>query len=509
MANLLIGSSNVARFYGAGSFKNYREYNLIKCTNNDSFVAHMENLSSTNKSVLISVVENFLADKVGDRESEVDQLVDKSVRSFLTTISEAAIRLPDTRFGIVMPLGRPALKWYHGRVGEISSFITSGLRHLIFDNKIDNLMKIDCIPSASQQFEQDQVHLTPSSGKLFLTEMLSVAEVFFESGKRPNDEDADRSDTEARLTLENRLLSIERQLSNQEKLNFENNLSLARIREELDTAANVKREDRLVITGIKSADPLPTDRRLRVAALKKIATNIFETLIPAFQGKIAFVNLGKGKTQSIPMMEVKLDTVENAGAIRKAFADKRSKKELPDSWSNLFITNSVNLATRIWIDVMKSIARKITSKSELAYVSGFISRPMLHIKAAPVVANSRPLRSFIFIDAVSKFGRLLRFEDLDAAYSRVGNAFEGQVAQNFVVMNNQDHDNFRSGASSGHFGSGAHPSGSSTGSRSGSGPGSGAQAGSRGGSAYRGDRGKGSKRFGDDMNGQRDKYRKN
>jgi hypothetical protein len=339
--------------------------------------------------------------------------------------------------------------------------------------------------------------------------MLSVSEVFFESGKRPNDDDAEGTDTGARLSLENRLLSIERRLSNQEKLNFENNLSLARIREELDTAANVKREDRLVITGIKSSDPLPTEGRLRVAALKKIATDIFETLIPAFQGKIAFVNLGKGKTQSIPMMEVKLDSVENAGAIRKAFADKRSKKELPESWSNLFITNSVNLATRVRIDLMKSIARKITNKSELAYVSGFISRPMLHIKAAPVVANSRPLRSFTFIDAVSKFGRLLRFEDLDAAYSRVGNAFEGQVAQNFVVMNNQDHDSFRTGASGGSFGSGAPPGGSRSG--SGSSSRAGAHAGGRGGGAsHRGDRAKGgSKRFGEEMNGQKDKHRKN
>jgi hypothetical protein len=209
------------------------------------------------------------------------------------------------------------------------------------------------------------------------------------------------------------------------------------------------------------------------------------------------------------MMEVKLDSVENAGAIRKAFADKRSKKELPESWSNLFITNSVNLATRVRIDLMKSIARKITNKSELAYVSGFISRPMLHIKAAPVVANSRPLRSFTFIDAVSKFGRLLRFEDLDAAYSRVGNAFEGQVAQNFVVMNNQDHDSFRTGASGGSFGSGAPPGGSRSG--SGSSSRAGAHAGGRGGGAsHRGDRGKGgSKRFGEEMNGQRDKHRKN
>jgi hypothetical protein len=69
-------------------------------------------------------------------------------------------------------------------------------------------------------------------------------------------------------------------------MNFENNLLLARIREDQDTATNVKREDRLIITGIKMSDPLPTDARLRVEALKKVAIDIFEMLIPNFQGKI-------------------------------------------------------------------------------------------------------------------------------------------------------------------------------------------------------------------------------
>jgi hypothetical protein len=68
MANLLVGSSNVARFYEMAIFKQYREYKLVKCTNGTAFEAHMENLTY---SKMISVVENFLADKV----EEVEPLV--------------------------------------------------------------------------------------------------------------------------------------------------------------------------------------------------------------------------------------------------------------------------------------------------------------------------------------------------------------------------------------------------------------------------------------------------
>jgi hypothetical protein len=277
-------------------------------------------------------------------------------------------------------------------------------------------------------------------------------------------------------------------MNDQLKTNDANNLVLARIREEVDVASNVKKEDRVILTGLKSTTPLPTDPRQKSEKLKEIAMEIFRAIIPDFKGKIAYVNQGKGKTQAVPMMEVKLDSVEHAAAIRKVFATKRSKKELPKDLDSLFVTNCVNLATRVRIDVMKAIARKLTTTKELAYVSGFISRPMMHIKKLPSTQNARPIKSFTFIDSVTKFGHLVKRMDLDAAYSRAGNAFEGQIEQNFVVLNTSDHNLFRSGASasSSKTGSSWYPGRGSATPRGG---------GTKGGLG----RGKGKKRSGEDM----------
>jgi hypothetical protein len=164
---------------------------------------------------------------------------------------------------------------------------------------------------------------------------------------------------------------------------------------------------------MKLGKPLPSKSRQKIEALKTITHEIFEMLIPGFKGKISFIKIGKGQSHAMPMIEVKLDSIESAVVIRKSFAARRAKTKLPGEWSSLFITNCVNLATRIRIDILKAIACKITNKKELAFVSGFISRPIMHVKDATAATNSRPLRSFAFVDAVSKFGRQMRFEDLN------------------------------------------------------------------------------------------------
>jgi hypothetical protein len=106
---------------------------------------------------------------------------------------------------------------------------------------------------------------------------------------------------------------------------------------------------------------------------------------------------------------------------------------------SLFVSNSVSLATRVHVDILKAIARKLTNTQDLAYVAGFTSRPMLHIrKAGPPSPNLKPLMSYTFIDTVSKFGHLVRADDLEAAYGRAGRTFNGQLQQNFVVLNEQD-----------------------------------------------------------------------
>jgi hypothetical protein len=135
------------------------------------------------------------------------------------------------------------------------------------------------------------------------------------------------------------------------------------------------------------------------------------------------------------MVEVKLDSMINALAIRKAFAEKRKNRKLPQSVESLFVTNCVNLATRVRIDVLRAIAKKVTNDKDIAYVSGFISRPMMHIKSPTA---GRPLKSFTYIDAISRFHNILTKEDLLTAYEGAGRAFSGQLEQNFVVLNKAD-----------------------------------------------------------------------
>jgi hypothetical protein len=499
MANLLIGSSNVSRFYNPKQFKDHREYKMVKCTDIDSFKAHMIDINKNNKCVVISVIENFIEDWVKDRTEEPEEPIGECIEAFVETIATTIKRLPGTRFGVVLPMGRPARDWYQSRLGEISSKLNLGIGSLVATKTGNNITKIECISTLSQQFEHDNVHLTPAAGKAFVDFILGQAEDFFDADLVEVDEDDGMISSEgeevdeAAIRLENRLLKIESQLKSQITTNMTNNLMLARIREEVDTAANIKKEDRIILTGLKSKTPLPVEARKRDEFLRDMATNIFKTLIPDYKGKIIFVNQGKGKTHLVPMMEIKLDSVANAEAIRKTFAEKRAKKSLPKDLDTLFVTNSVNLATRIRIDVMKAISRKLTTRQEQAYVSGFISRPMMHIKKLPIAANSRPIKSFTFIDAITKFRHLVSYDDLSAAYSRVGNAFGGQLTQNFVVLNDQDQDKFNSGAREEGPRSAGYPGGSS-------------QRGSRGGASYRGDRG--SKRHAEDSSSSSSKNRK-
>jgi hypothetical protein len=217
-------------------------------------------------------------------------------------------------------------------------------------------------------------------------------------------------------------------------MNFSNSLMFARIREELDTASNKSKEDRVMIDGIRTKSPLPADTRGRIYKLRAIAKMIFEQIMPGFKGKIVYLTQGKKQSHLVPMLEVKMNNVEHIIEIRKAFADRRKKKDLPEDLNELFISNSVNLATRIRVDIMKAIAKKITNDRELAYVAGFISRPMMHIRKAGPQTTDRPLMSYNFIEAVSRFGMKLKEADLGEAYHRASQIFAGQFRQNFVVL---------------------------------------------------------------------------
>jgi hypothetical protein len=444
MANTLIGSSNVYRFYNPRSFTSTREYTLLKCTQVEVLKATLSSLKEDSKVVILSVVENFIVDAVGTNTKNPEKAIKECIDDFLKDVDEAALRLPETRFGVVLPLGRPSLLWYQERIGKITEYVKESFKNP--DNKKpNNVIKINCIPSAAQQFDTDMVHLTSSSAKVFLNTILEAAECFLtsvdtDSGAR--EEEGEVIDLEANKTLEERLEALEKKFEDQSNLNFTNSLMFARIREELDTTSNKAKEDRVVINGIRLKSPLPADTRGRIDKLRAIAKTIFEQIMPGFKGEIVYLTQGKKHSHLIPMIEVKIDKVEHAIEIRKAFAERRKKKDLPEDLNDLFISNSVNLATRIRVDILKAIAKKITNDKELAYVAGFVSRPMMHIRKAGPPTKDRPLKSYNFIEAVSRFGMKLKEEDLGAAYNRAGQTFAGQFKQNFVVLREEQDRSF-------------------------------------------------------------------
>jgi hypothetical protein len=168
MANLLIGSSNVNRHYRAADFPDNRQYKMLKCTTIEGYTAYMEGMVADNKNVLISVIENFVVDAVGGDSTRPEVAIDECIKGFLATTLEAAVKFPKTKFGIVLPLRRPAVPWYNDRVDSISMFMIDGIKAMISERSVNNVAVINCISVASQQFNADRIHLTAPSASVFL-----------------------------------------------------------------------------------------------------------------------------------------------------------------------------------------------------------------------------------------------------------------------------------------------------------------------------------------------------
>ena len=234
MSNLLagkiiLGSSNVYRLYDNGNKAAIKDYKMIKCTRAETFDAHMSNLNEESGMVLVSVVENFITDAVTN-ESEPDAEIVHCLDSFWGVIESAATRLPATKFGIVMPLGRPRHAWYQDRVVEIAGKLSGGIRAMSVKNGSINVASIKCSPESTQDFMDDGVHLTVASAKIFVDTIVSGADTYLANTPVDLTNDQDGPDLAGVDDLERRLTILELAYKKQVEINFANNLIIARTR---------------------------------------------------------------------------------------------------------------------------------------------------------------------------------------------------------------------------------------------------------------------------------------
>jgi hypothetical protein len=434
------------RFYRATVFNRHKEYAMVRCVDIESFVAQIASLEPTETEVISSVLENFLEKAATSTEPDKrrDEL-QNLIKTYMKNIEESARKNPGTKFVLIEPILRPKIPWYDDEIDAIKKLHKEEIRRM----GVVNVFGIDIISRASQNFENDGVHLTKPAGLNFVEGMLEAAEKIFQASFVDLEAEF-KTKKPTKPTVEERLCKLENDF---EETNWQNNLLFARTREELDTATNKTKEDRVIMTGLTSSIPPPKDKVQRSQWIRQVVVDTLKKIKPDFDGKIGFVNQGKNNGREIPMVEVKVGSVEIATGLRKAFADKRKGAD-GNLMGRLYMANSVTLSTRVRIDVMKAIAKKLTSTTESAHVAAFSSRPILHVRTKG--EGPEPVtRAYTFIDSIIKFGSILRQDDLEEAYRRAGVAFRGQLGQHFVVLRDQD------GVRSGGHGVGPTASGSS------------------------------------------------
>ena len=126
-----------------------------------------------------------------------------------------------------------------------------------------------------------------------------------------------------------RIDTVEREIGRLNKelreRNVQDSIVTARIREEIDFMANVRKEDRIIITGLNSKIPMPKQTEEKQKWLKDIVGEILNKIEPGSSSHIIFTSLGSRNQRFIPLVEVKLDSRELAVKIRKQYAQKKRK----------------------------------------------------------------------------------------------------------------------------------------------------------------------------------------
>lgn len=461
MSNYLYGSSNVYRHYSRaverGLFSSHN-FELVKCTKKAVLEAHLLTIQSS-ELVVASLLENFVVDVCQDvTDEEVALFARQQITSVVEAFHALTRRLPDVAVVIMPPMYRSVPGWFGAHLPDLQHFLGAEVNRL-GTNRIGTCAPFTVLPS---MLMDDGIHLTTSAADRFLSHLENELKTLLldvsstpppdtnePSAARPQDDRLDQIlqvvnrnsvQLDCFRSIGETVSSLTASTSDFESFvrrRFKNDdLIFARMKEESDADVNRSREDRVVITGL----PAPSTKVTTHVEKKKHYLDLVGRLVliscasadPMPKPVDVYINLRK--EHGIPLVEIRFDSVSGAQFFRREGV--RLAKANHDSFGSLFFSNSVTQSTRVRIEILRSLAKKLSTASETAFVQGFISRPVLQYRVKEG-ARSRADgvgRSYTFVDAMSKFGSKLAQKDLTSAYARAGNTFDGSLSQYFVVL---------------------------------------------------------------------------
>lgn len=212
----------------------------------------------------------------------------------------------------------------------------------------------------------------------------------------------------------------------------EDDIVLARLSEDSDFRWNQSKADRLVVVGLVSSE-YPTGLSER----KEFLANKVRSLVEGILGEKVFDIYPRPAGLSnnrVPPFVIRLPTVQDCDNFKKhAYKDSLSFEELKGTGYQPCVTP----ATRVRIEILRAISRKLSTPECSGYCPIYGLRPVLHV-GPKVEGRVNAKETLTFVPAVQKYGNQLAVKDLLYAYRAVGDNFKGCLRQTFIILNEQD-----------------------------------------------------------------------
>lgn len=211
----------------------------------------------------------------------------------------------------------------------------------------------------------------------------------------------------------------------------------ARHSEELDQIRNERWTDRVVVVNLIDKECPST-----LAEKKVYLAGKFRPLIESILGDIVYDIYPRPSnfdSSTIPPFEIKFPSEKDC----RKFKMEAHKKVKEDAtvWGDIGFHPKLTLASRVRVEILRAITRKVLSPTQSAYCPIYNPRPILHV--GPLVEGKvKREETLTFVDAVLRFRHLLTINDLHFAYQRLGLGFHNVLRQMFIVLNDDDRKAF-------------------------------------------------------------------
>ncbi len=412
-----------------------RTYEVKGCTRKAVFQSTLATIPVP-KLIISSVLANFICD--ASRDDDILASANREISDHVEALNTYCLANPDVAVAVAPPLPRSVPDWFLAYLPVFSTFLFHEVSRLS-NPRLKYMAPFVAPPTF---FESDGIHLNADAGATFIQYLVSSADLLFPDVGAPAVEVSATvtSNNEASVDALSKLSRDVSDLRSEfQRRRCQDNLVFARIKEDKDFEFNKAREDRCTISGITVTTAPPQDPKERKDFFKNLISDLVTEALPdpdvPPQVLDVLVNMRTGRGP--PYFEVKFDSVASSLSFRVA-ASKLAKAGT-GSFKGVFVSNTVNLSTRIRIDILKLLAKRLTTPTEFSYVQGFSSRPVLHylmraVEGAPLLPATGTGRSYTFAESVERWGDLLSRQSLEPIRRKALQAFSGCLEQYFVVL---------------------------------------------------------------------------